>query len=160
MNFGLLHLGWPEQALLESCRVLRSGGRFGFTVWAKPEEAIGFGMVLRAIEAHGNLDVPLPPGPLFFRFSDPQESQRALLSAGFATPHIVKIPQAWRLSSPDALFEIMKEATVRTRGLLRAQSPEALKAIQGAIREAVMAYQKEGAIELPMPAILASALKP
>jgi len=160
MNFGLLHLGRPEQALLESCRVLRCGGRFGFTVWARPEEAIGFGIVLRAVEARGNLDVPLPPGPPFFRFSDPQESERALLRAGFATPHIVKISQVWRLSSPDALFEIMREATVRTRGLLRAQSAQALHAIRAAIREAVMAYRSGDTIELPMPALLASAAKP
>ncbi|TAJ99363.1 methyltransferase domain-containing protein [bacterium] len=160
MNFGLLHLGRPEKALAEMHRVLRSGGRAGFTVWAMPEETVGFGIVLRAIETYGNLNVSLPPGPPFFLFSDPQESQRALLSAGFATPHIVKISQVWRLSSPDALFEIMKEATVRTRGLLRAQSAQALHAIRTATREAVMAYRSGDTIELPMPAVLASAVKP
>ncbi len=160
MNFGLLHLGRPEQALLEAHRVLGSGGRIGFTVWAKPEEAVGFGIVLRAIENYGNLNVPIPPGPPFFRFSDPQECHRALLQAGFVTPNVASVPQLWRLRSPGALFEIMQEATVRTAGLLRAQSGEALKAIRAAIREAVMAYQKSGMIELPMPAVLASAVKP
>ncbi len=160
MNFGLLHLGRPEQALLEAYRVLRSGGRIGFTVWAKPEEAVGFGIVLRAIETYGDLNVPLPPGPPFFRFSDPQECHQVLLQAGFVTPNVASVPQLWRLSSPDALFEIMQEATVRTAGLLRAQSREALNAIRAAIRQAVMAYQKSGMIELPMPAVLASAVKP
>ena len=47
MNFGLLHLGRPEQALAEALRVLRAGGKVGFTVWAKPEEVVGFGAVLR-----------------------------------------------------------------------------------------------------------------
>src|SRR5262245_40288521 len=46
VNFGILHLARPDQALAEACRVLRPGGRFGFTVWAKPEEAAGFGIVL------------------------------------------------------------------------------------------------------------------
>lgn len=160
MNFGLLHLSRPEQALHEGRRVLRSRGRIGFTVWARPEEAIGFGIVLRAIETHGNLNVPLPPGPPFFRFSDPEECRRALLEAGFATPCIVPVPQVWRLRSPDALFEIMKEATVRTRGLLHAQSAEALEKIRATIRKAAMAYEKDGTIELPMPAILASAVRP
>jgi hypothetical protein len=40
-------------------------------------------MVLKAIEKHGRLDVQLPPGPPFFRFSDLRESERALLDAGF-----------------------------------------------------------------------------
>jgi ubiquinone/menaquinone biosynthesis C-methylase UbiE len=160
MNFGLLHLGRPEKALAEMHRVLRSGGRTGFTVWAKPEEAVGFGIVLRAIEAHGDLNVSLPPGPPFFRFSDPKECDRALLDAGFKNPDVRQVPQMWQLRSPDALFEIMQEATVRTAGLLRAQTKEALSAIRIAIREAVINYQKGNVIQLPMPAVLASAVKP
>ncbi len=93
MNFGLLHLERPEQAMAEAYRVLRAGGKIGFTVWAKPEEAVGFGMVLRAVQGHGNMNVPLPPGPPLFRFSEPAESRRVLLEAGFAAPHVVTVPQ-------------------------------------------------------------------
>ena len=50
MNFGILHFGRPELALLEALRILRGGGRFAFSVWAKPEETIGFDIVLRAVE--------------------------------------------------------------------------------------------------------------
>jgi ubiquinone/menaquinone biosynthesis C-methylase UbiE len=37
-NFALLHLAEPERAMAEAARVLKSGGRFGFTTWAKIEE--------------------------------------------------------------------------------------------------------------------------
>ncbi len=160
MNFGLLHLGRPDQALAEAHRVLRPGGRLGFTVWAKPEEAIAFGIVLRAIERHGRLDVPLPPGPPFFRFSDPAESRRVLGELGFQSPDVVTIPQVWRLASPDALFLVMRDGTVRTAGLLRAQTPEAQEAIRADVREAVRAYARAGTVELPMPAVLTSAARP
>jgi len=160
MNFGLLHLGRPEQALAEAHRVLRSGGKFGFTVWAKPEEAVAFGIVLRAVQRYGTIDVPLPAGPPFFRFSDPGECRRALREAGFLTPVVVPLPQVWRLPSPDALFENMQGSTVRTAGLLAAQAPEALDAIRAEIRHAVRAHQKGDRVELPMPAVLASATKP
>jgi len=159
MNFGLLHLGRPEEALAEAHRVLRPSGRIGFTVWAKPEEAVAFGIVLGAIQRHGRLDVPLPPGPPFFRFSDPEECRRALGELGFQTPEAVQVRQIWRLGSPDALFDIMRDSTVRTAGLLRAQAPEALDAIRADVRDAVRAYQRGGAVELPMPAVLASAAK-
>ena len=53
MNFGILHLGLPEKALAEAYRVLRPEGRFAFSVWRDPQETIGFGIVLRAVEAHG-----------------------------------------------------------------------------------------------------------
>jgi len=159
MNFGLLHLGRPERALAEAHRVLRPGGRIGFTVWAKPEEARGFGIVLRAIQKHGSMDVPLPSGPPFFRFSEPEECRRALLQAGFVAPEVTTVPQLWRLSSPDALFEIMQRSTVRTGGLLRAQTREALDAIGSDIRDAAASHRKDDSVELPMPAVLASAIK-
>ncbi len=160
MNFGLLHLGRPEQALTEAHRVLRPGGRLGFTVWARPEEAIGFQMVLRAVESYGKVDVQLPQGPHFFRFSDPQECHRSVLGAGLVSPTVKTIPLIWRLHSPDALFENMFEGTVRTAGLLRAQSADAIRAIRKALRQAAMPYQKGDGVELPMPAVLVSARKP
>jgi hypothetical protein len=129
-------------------------------VWAKPEETAGFGIALGAIQTHGNMNVPLPDGPPFFRFSDPDECVRSLLGAGFANPRVTKITQTWRLSSPDSLFETMRTATVRTAGLLRGQTPQALLAIRAAMGSAGRAYEKAGVIELPMPAILASAVKP
>ena len=160
MNFGILHLARPDQALAEACRVLRPGGRFGFTVWAKPEEAVGFRIVLGAIAKHGNLNVPLPEGPPFFRFSEPDECIRSLLTVGFQSPEVVKVPQVWRLPSIDSLFEFMKDSTVRTAGLLQAQKPEALEKIRDAMRDESKQYQKGNAVELPMPAILASGMKP
>jgi hypothetical protein len=106
----------------------------GFTVWAKPDETVGFDLVLRAVETHGDMLVPLPKGPPFFRFSESEESSRTLREHGFVNPMIVKVPQLWRLPSPDALFEAMLEATVRTAGLLRGQTREALSLIQAAMR--------------------------
>src|SRR5262245_63522758 len=83
MNFGILHLARPGLALYEAWRVLRPQGRFGFTAWANPDEAIGFRLVLRAIEKHGNPSIPLPQGPPFFLFSNTDECVRALTALCF-----------------------------------------------------------------------------
>ena len=160
MNFGILHLARPDQALAEACRVLRPGGRFSFTVWAKPEESAGFQIVLASIAKHGDPNVPLPEGPPFFRFSEPDECIRSLHDAGFESPKVIKVPQTWRLPAVESLFEFMKDSTVRTAGLLRGQTVEALEKIRVAMRDELKNYQTGDAIELPMPAILASAIKP
>jgi hypothetical protein len=54
----------------------------------------------------------------------------------------------------------MKDSTVRTAGLLQAQKPDALEKIRDAMRGELTQYQKGSVVVLPMPAILASAVKP
>jgi SAM-dependent methyltransferase len=160
MNFGLLHLGRPEAALAEAQRVLRPGGRYAFTVWAGPDQAVGFGIALRAIQECGNADAPLPEGPPFFRFSEFDECRRALERTGFVAVDVRVLPLTWRLPSIDGVFEALSRGGVRTAALLRAQTPAALAAIQDAIRRGVQPYARGRAFVVPMPAVLASATRP
>lgn len=159
MNLGILHLAHPDAALKEAFRVLRRGGRFAFTAWAAPEESPAFAIVLGATKAHANVSAPLPPGPNIFQFSDPEECRQSLLTAGFASPTVTKVPLLWRLPSSDALFAAFQQGTVRFSASLRAQAPEALEAIRAAVTTAARAYERGGTIELPAPVVLAAAEK-
>jgi SAM-dependent methyltransferase len=159
MGFGLLHLGRPDLALREAYRVLRSGGRLGLSVWAPPSRAVGFGILLDAIEAHGEKEAPLLSGPSFFRFSDPVECARSLENAGFVRPTFVTVPQVWRLATPEELFEALCHATVRTAALIRAQGPSALGAVRAAVDAGARRHLGPHGVDLPMPAIVASGLK-
>src|SRR2546430_775131 len=82
-NFALLHLADPERACAEAARVLKPGGRFGFTTWAKISENPFVKLVDDAIQAHANLEVDLPPGPPFYLFENEEEFRNALERAGF-----------------------------------------------------------------------------
>ena len=160
MNFGMLHLAQPDRAISEAFRVLRSGGRYAFTVWDVPPKTAAFEIVLDAVRSYGNMNVPLPEGPPFFRFSDPVESARSLQAAGFEDIETVVVPQTWKLKDGSELLSTMRRAAVRTAALLNMQSPEALAAIENEITARTEGFRKSGGIELPMPAILTSAVKP
>jgi len=160
MNYGLLHLSRPELAIAEAFRVLRTGGRFAFTVWAPPDEARGFGLILESVLSKGNSAVPLPPGPPFFRFADPDESRAALEAAGFSDARVADVPQRWLLPGAGALLKVFEEGTVRTRALLKGQTPEAMQAIRDAVHAAAQAFATANGLDIPMPAVLSSGLKP
>jgi SAM-dependent methyltransferase len=159
MNFGLLHLAQPEAAMREARRVLRNGGRYAFTVWGAPDEAVGFGIVLRAMETYGTTDVGLPPGPPFFRFSDPEECRGSLMAAGFTGIDVRRLPLIWRLPSAEMLFEAALHGGVRTSAALQAQTPHALSVIRQSVLAEVQRYADGNGIALPMTVVLASGVR-
>src|SRR5206468_12381520 len=89
-----------------------------------------FQIVLSAIQKYGDLNVPIPPGPPFFRFSDPEESKRVLSAAGFTHISVKQVPQIWRLPSPDAFYDIMYNGSLRTGALIRAHHRDVIEAIR------------------------------
>lgn len=159
-GFGMCHLPNPDRALREVFRVLRHGGRVAFTVWGTPERAVAFGALYAAVRAHGTMDVGLPVGPNFFLFSEPEQSARALLEAGFVSPSCREVPQVWRVTDPDDVFEVIARGSVRAAATLRAQSPSARQAIKAAMRDVVTGYSVGDYFDVPAPAVLAAAVKP
>jgi ubiquinone/menaquinone biosynthesis C-methylase UbiE len=161
INFGLLHVADPEQACAEAARVLKSGGKFGFTVWAGPEQNPGAKIVNDAIEAHADLNVHLPEGPPHYLYGDKEECQEVLECVGFDGESLIFRTHSveWSLPSSSFLFEAERDAGVRTAGLLWRQSRERLSRIEQAIENGVNRYARGNRILVPFAAHVVVATK-
>ena len=160
-NFALLHLSSPEKASAEACRVLKRGGKFGFTTWAAKKENVFVQLVDDAIQAHADLDVDLPPGPPYYLYESPEEFHAALQRSGFDgdsmtfKTHTIE----WQVPTLHYIFDAERNAGVRTAGLLARQTPETLRAIQSAIEKAVSRYAKGEDYAIPKSAYIVAIAK-
>jgi ubiquinone/menaquinone biosynthesis C-methylase UbiE len=161
LNFGLLHLSRPEKACTEAFRVLKPGGKFGFTVWAAPPENLGAKIVQDAINAHADLTIELPPGPPYYLYTSREECRRILEQIGFEGDSLGFQTETveWTIPTAEYLFEAERDAGVRTAGLLARQSAARLQAISQAIEEGVRRHNRGGKFPIPMAAHLVTVAK-
>ena len=157
-SFGVNHLPDPGKALREANRVIRPGGGVAFSMWCAPGKSKFHQLVLESIRAHGTMEVSLPPAPPPFRFSDPATCMAELIAAGFDDPVVVEIPLAFRPSAATDVLALTRCA-VRLEMMIELQAAKARERIRQAIVEGAESFRTGAVLEIPMPAVLASAIK-
>lgn len=151
-NFVLHHSGDPQQVLQETYRVLRPGGRMGFTVWADPAKLEAFGLFFAAVEQHAGA-AELPHGPLF-GVSDFNVFHNMMQQAGFKNSSVTEVDTSWRTSSLEPYL-----TAFRDWANLDAFPEELQAAIEKSVQEGAVAYCSDHGYTLPNPTILLSASK-
>jgi SAM-dependent methyltransferase len=169
-NFGILHLSKPDLFLKQSYRVLKPGGKLAFSAWSAPPDTEGFDLILSVVNDVGNPNVTMPDGPPFFRFSNPEEIKHSLKEAGFIDIDITTVnSMEWtNVNSSDQLYNILLEATARTKELLRGQTKEETEAIKEELQRrydnkcsiTVTGGMSRSQLHLRMPAVISSGRKP
>ena len=157
-SFGLWHMFEPDRALAEAARVVRANGLYAYTTWLPPQQGWDmFDLLMKAVQAHGTMDVDLPQAPPPFRFADETEAQRALAANGFANISFQKRMALWTGTTGEQLLALIYKAIVRAPMIIEAQAPEAREAIKQSIASAAEKMRVDGTITMRWPYLLASA---
>jgi len=151
-NFVFHHLGDPGRVLQEARRVLRPGGRVGFTVWADLAKLEAFGIFLAAVEEHAG-SAELPHGPLF-GVSDFDVFHRMVRDAGLRDSSVRELPLVWHATSLEPYLQ-----SFRDWANLASFPEEARTRIETTVRGRAGAYRSRDGYAMPNPAILVSAVK-
>jgi ubiquinone/menaquinone biosynthesis C-methylase UbiE len=160
-SFGLWHMSEPDKALGEAARVLKKGGVYVYTTWLPPQQGWDmFDLLVKAVRAHGTMDVDLPPAPAPFRFADEAEAQRTLASLGFRNISLQKRMALWTGTTGEQLLALIYKAIVRAPMIIEAQAPEAREAIKRDIMSAVETMRVDGTITMRWPYLIASGRRP
>ena len=161
MNFGMLHMPEPLQAMKEACRVLRKNGQFAFTVWASPANSPASKAMNAAKEKFANMNVPMPAAPPYDFFEDRQNCISYLRKAGFdpQTLHYETKLVKWLVPTAGFLFDAELNAGVRNAAFLRQQSSENLQKIKLAFEQGVQQFKVKEGYELPFLGCIIAAKK-
>lgn len=158
--FGMLHFSDPDQAVAEAARVLKTGGRYIFTVWNSPDQGSDFmDIVMSAIEKHGSPTTDLPPAPPIFRFADADEVSATLGKAGFDNISVEQVDVLWHPNSGQEFLDLIYGSMVRTPMMLNAQKTENRKLIEATIVAAAEKLRDGENLSISIPATLVTATK-
>src|SRR5262249_54075930 len=148
--FGVMHFSNADRAIAEAFRVLRPGGRYVFTQWAKEDDVLN--IVGAAIAQHGAPIFGLPQAPPPMRFSEPDECRRALEAAGFGGVKNGRVEITWEPERPEAILDLIYGGAVRVAIILEAQEPERRDRIHEAILGALKSRAGGDRITVRRPA--------
>lgn len=160
-RFGYMLMADPLQALRETGRALRPGGRLVLAVWGEAAGNPWLATILDAVMAHLNAPPPEPgmPGP--FALGDQARLRNLLEEAGLADVQVTAIETKQAYDSSAAWWEELLDVSGPLAAVLNAL-PDA---DQTAIREAALAraadfVAADGSVVFPATITAARARKP
>jgi SAM-dependent methyltransferase len=158
-NFGVIHTPDYAAAFAEARRVLRPSGVLAFTVWAGPGGSAGGRLMDGAVRAHADMNVPIPQGPDSLILARPDACRTMLTAAGFDAASVTfqTVTQGWRVPTASYIFELERDAGVRTAALLAHQTAETLDAIQRDVEAGMRAFADAPGFLVPYTAHIVSA---
>jgi SAM-dependent methyltransferase len=160
-RFGYMLMADQPQALRESARVLRSGGRLVLAVWGTGEKNPWLSLILNAVMKHLGAPPPAPgmPGP--FSLGEADRLRALVEGAGLIDIEIAEIDAQQSYDSIEAWWEEILEVSGPLAAMLNALPEDD----RNAIRQAVLIdgekfIATDGGATFPASIVGAKARKP
>jgi SAM-dependent methyltransferase len=143
-RWGYMLMADPNNALRETRRVLKRGGRVALAAWADPKDNPWVSIIGRELTARG-LAEPVKPGePAQFAWAPEGVIAEHLADAGFVEYEVDSVSFTERYESFEDYWGTHSAMSSRLREALAAAEPAAVEELKAAVREQV----GDGAFEL------------
>jgi ubiquinone/menaquinone biosynthesis C-methylase UbiE len=139
----------PDAAFSETRRVLRTGGRLAFSVWAAPERNPALSLVGRVLESRGHIAPPDPEAPGAFAMADPRRIRELIVVAGFAEPEVEEVSFRWSFADQETYWRYLTQTSASASPVLRSLPTTAQEAVREQVHEAALPYHSGKGYDFP-----------
>jgi ubiquinone/menaquinone biosynthesis C-methylase UbiE len=147
-RWGYMLMTDPAAAFAETRRVLRSGGRLAFSVFAAPERNPSELLVVRVLVTQGHIPPPDHEEPRF-AMADPGHIRELVVGAGFAEPEIEEVSFRWAFAERDDYWRFLTEVAGGISSVLRTLSPEVQAQVREQVHEAAEPFRSGEGYDFP-----------
>jgi SAM-dependent methyltransferase len=153
-RWGYMLMDDPENALQETRRVLRPGGRVALAAWAAAEDNRWSSLPVRLLQERGAIEPDEPGAPGQFAWADRQVIVDHLENAGFVEYEIEAVDFPIRYPSIDAWWTTAQSMSIRAG---RARLDDEAEFLEALANEAEPWRQDDGSLAVPARTWVAAA---
>ena len=148
-RFGYMLMADPAQALSETRRVLRPGGRLALAVWREAARNPWVAIAGRVLVERGLVTPPEPGAPGMFTMASDERVRELLDGAGFTVERLDEVPVLFRYGDVDEYVLNARDTGGMFARVWSDASEDERQAITVQLAEAFAPFAVEGGYELP-----------
>ena len=156
--FGFQIVTNPKTAAKEILRVLKPGGRAGFTVWSTGDRAPGLDVVIGPMMEHATPDEDgYLPSP--YELGGRDELVQMLTEIGFRDPTETRIVRNWVAGNVEDYLSMLLDGSPLGHSLSE-ETEDVRKIVRKKSTDNISRYKTTTGVSIPVECVIASASKP
>jgi ubiquinone/menaquinone biosynthesis C-methylase UbiE len=157
-RFGFQIVTDPDAAAKEIFRVLKPGGRAGFTVWSTGDRAPALDVIIGPMMEHATPDedgyLPTP-----YELGGSEELADMLKGIGFVNPTVVRTVGNWVAESVEDYLSLLLDGSPLGHSLSE-ETEEVRKAVREKSKTNISRYTTTAGVSIPAECVIVTASKP